>query len=260
MTAKASTAMQEEHSQQDKVAELQAEVAALHEELRRAQRLAAVGTIAAFAVHEFNNILTPIINYARLAKSNPKMIPKAIASASEDGLRATEICEALLGIADENRTREAAEHGLDDMTREILLAMARAPHKDGIDLSVDIPPDLTVMTRRCEFQHVLLNLLINAREAVMAKPPPRSIRVAAVRDNGWAVVRIEDNGVGIQPAIIEKIFQPFFTTRSDNGDGRSRGHGLGLAMCREIMDMLDGEISVESTVDVGTTFTLRLPA
>ncbi len=87
-----------------KVKELQAQVDALRGELRRAQRLAAVGTMTAMVAHEFNNILTPIINYAQLAKNNPKMVPKAIARASEGGLRATEICKAILYVTTVNGT------------------------------------------------------------------------------------------------------------------------------------------------------------
>ena len=73
------------------------------------------------------------------------------------------------------------------------------------------------------------------------------------------VITVADNGVGIDPAIIDKVFSPFFTTNGGNGEGKVRGHGLGLALCREIMDMLSGEILVESTVGMGTTFTVRFP-
>jgi len=240
-----------------RIAQLQAQVDALREELRRAQRLAAVGTMTAMVAHEFNNILTPIINYAQLAKNNPKMIPKAIARASEGGLRATEICKAILGIT-RDEDQGPSQEGLADMTHEILAAMAREPGKDGIELSIDIDEQLTVTTRRLELQQVLMNLLINARTAVLARPAPRVIHIAAEYDDDWIVVRIEDNGVGIPPEIIDRIFQPFFTTKGE-ADGSTRGHGLGLALCREIMDALSGEISVESTVGVGTQFTLRFP-
>ena len=259
MITEAHPTIEEQQDQQDKLLEAQAEVAALHEELRRAQRLAAVGTMTAIIVHEFNNILTPIINYARMAQSNPKMVAKAISLASEGGTRATEICQALLGIADDRDNREPTEQGIAEMAEEILTAMARTPGKDGIDLTVDVAPDLTIVTRRPEFQQVLLNLLLNARVAVLEKPAPRFIRISAERDNDWTVVRVADNGVGIPRDIMDEIFRPFFTTRSGNGNEGNRGHGLGLALCREIMDVLSGDISVDSEVGAGTTFTLRFP-
>ena len=257
MITEAHAATEEQQNQQDKLSEMQAQVAALREELRRAQRLAAVGTMTAIVVHEFNNILTPIINYAQMAKSNPKMVAKAIEIASEGGTRATEICQALLGITDERDGREPTEQGIAEMIAEILTAMARTPGKDGIDLSIDVPPDLTLVTRRPEFQQVLLNLLLNARAAVLEKPAPRFIRISAERNDSGTVVRVADNGVGIPQDIMDEIFRPFFTTRGGNED--DRGHGLGLALCREVMDVLSGDISVDSEVGAGTTFTLQFP-
>ncbi|MBL7134530.1 MAG: HAMP domain-containing histidine kinase [Phycisphaerae bacterium] len=244
---------------ESQIAHLRAQVDALRHELHRAQRLAAVGTMTAMVAHEFNNILTPIINYAQLAKNNPKMVHKAIARAAEGGLRATEICKAILGIT-RDEDRGPSEEGLLDMTHEIIAAMAREPGKDGIELSIDIDEELTVTTRRLELQQVLMNLLINARTAVLAKPTPRLIHVTADRNDNWIFMRIDDNGVGIPPEIIDKIFKPFFTTKGvADGNDKTRGHGLGLALCREIMDTLSGDISVESTVGVGTQFALRFP-
>ena len=241
-----------------RVALLEAQVASLQNELRCAQRRAAVGTMTAMVAHEFNNILTPIINYAQLAKNNPKMVPKAIDHASQGGLRATEICKAILGIT-RDEDHGPAEENLVGMIREIVSAMGREPEKDGIQLSLDIADDFTVTTRRLDLQQVLMNLLINARTAVLAKPAPRTIDVAARRDGGQVVLTIADNGVGIDPAIIQKVFRPFFTTKGEGYNGQAQGHGLGLALCREIMDMLAGDILVESTVGAGTTFTLHLP-
>jgi len=241
------------------VTHLQAQVDALRGELRRAQRLAAVGTMTAMVAHEFNNILTPIINYAQLAKNNPKMVPKAIDRASEGGLRATEICKAILGITRDD-DHGPSQESLVEITHEIIAAMAREPGKDGIDLTIDIHQELTVTTRRLELQQVLMNLLINARTAVLAKPAPRLIRIAAEQNDDWVTMEVEDNGAGIPSEIIDKIFRPFFTTKGAvDAKGKTRGHGLGLALCREIMDTLEGDISVESTVGMGTKFTLQFP-
>ena len=260
MITKATVAIEEQQNQPGKLAELQAKVDALQEELRQAQRLATVGTMTAMVVHEFNNILTPIINYAHMAEKDPEMVTKAITRASVGGQRASDICEALLGIVDGLQNRPPAQQNIVEMTRDIISAMGRNPGKDGIDLAVDIPEDMTIVTRRCEFQQVLLNLLLNARAAVLEKSMPRSIRITAERENNSIVVRVADNGVGIGPEIIDKIFQPFFTTKSEGGNGEHRGHGLGLAFCRKIMDMLSGQISVETELGVGTIFTLRFPA
>ena len=246
-------------SQEEKLAKLTAEVQALRQELHRAQRLATVGTMTAMVAHEFNNILTPIINYAQLAKSNPRMVEKAIARASEGGQRATEICKAILGIT-RDESPEPSRENLGALVREVLSAMGRNPRSDGIDMTVDIPRNLGLTTRRLELQQVLLNLIVNARKAVMANPAPRRIEISAVKESKNIVIRVSDNGGGIGPEIIDKIFQPFFTTNTTADDGKSKGHGLGLAICREIITSLDGQITVASTVGEGTTFTIRLPA
>jgi len=241
----------------EQLSRLQKEVEALRAQLRNAQRLATVGTITAMVAHEFNNILTPIISYARLARKNRNLVDKALARAADGGARATHICKALLGVT---RNQEQPERlGLLDLVRDTLDAMARKLDRDAIELELDIPDDFEITTHRTELQQVLLNLLINARSAVLAKPGPRKIIISAGHVAGHAVIRVADNGEGIPPENLERIFQPFFSTKG-SPDGESQGAGLGLAFCREVMAGLNGDISVESTPAHGSTFTLRLPA
>ena len=246
----------EVHEQQ--LARLQAEVQALRDQLRKAQRLAAVGTMTAMVAHEFNNILTPIINYAQMARKNPSFTDKAIARAADGGQRASNICKAILGLTREQPT-EKDDVGLLDLVGQTLAAMARDPQKDGIELVLQIPSDLRLKTRSVELQQVVFNLTMNARAAVLAKSGPRRIELAGGRQDGWIVLSVSDTGVGIAPENLEKVFQPFFTTRSGS-DGESQGHGLGLTICRDIVTSMGGTISVQSKVDEGTSFILRLPA
>jgi len=147
VTAKALAAIEDQQNQRDKLAELQAEVAALHEELRRAQRLAMVGTMTAMVVHEFNNILTTIINYARMAEKDPEMVDKAITGASTGGQRATEICQALLGIVDAQQNKPPTQQSIAEMTREILSAMARSPADAPEFTTTYVPPAMMVPLR-----------------------------------------------------------------------------------------------------------------
>jgi len=234
---------------------LRAEVETLREQLNHAHRLATVGTMAAMMVHEFNNILTPIISYARMAKSNPALVGKALASAAEGGSRATEICSALLGLT----VKEASPRRRVSLARLVgrtLDAMARDPRKDRIDLKVDIPAGLQAATRPVELQQVLLNLLINARTAVIQGKNPRQIEVSASAGKKDITIKVADSGVGIAPENLERVFEPFFTTKP-NGDGE--GRGLGLAFCRKIVEELGGRIAVRSTLGRGSTFTVCLP-
>ncbi len=243
---------------QEQLDKLQHEVQSLREQLRHAQRLATVGTMTAMVAHEFNNILTPIINYAQMAQNNPALSGKAIAKAADGGQRASDICKALLGM-----TRDScrpAPVDLSQLAAETLRAMVRDPRKDGIEIVTDIPADLCVTARKVELQQVLLNLLINARTAVLTQGGTcKRIAIAARRHGAWVVLSVKDSGVGIAPENLPRIFEPFFTTSSSQDDGPG-GHGLGLAICREIIADAGGEISVQSTPGQGAAFTVRLPA
>ncbi|MCP4376132.1 MAG: HAMP domain-containing histidine kinase [bacterium] len=245
-----------EHKQQ--LAKLNAEVSELRSLLRQAQRMASVGTMTAMIAHEFNNILTPIINYAQMAKSNPSLTDKAINRAANGGMRAAEICEAILGMT-RNAPVELETVLLEELVAETVAAMARNFSKDAIELVIDIPSDLQINTRKVEFQQVLLNLLINARTAVMQKRSIRRVEVHATKENGMVTIVISDTGMGITPGNLKQIFEPFFTTR-DGQDGKEQGHGLGLALCREIVESLGGDISAHSQRNQGATFTTRIPA
>ncbi len=245
-----------ETSHQEQLDRLESEVQSLKEQLRHAQRLAAVGKMTAMVAHEFNNILTPIVNYAQMARTNPKLAVKAIDKAADGGERATQICQALMGMTQTGQ--DVRQLNLSNVVAQTLAAMVRDPAKDGIELSVNVPPGLTVKARSVELQQVLLNLLINARAAVLAKTGgAKRITIWACKKCGMEI-RVADNGIGISPQNLQKIFQPFFTTKSPSG-GESGGHGLGLSICRDIVTQMKGTISVQSALGQGTTFTLRLP-
>jgi signal transduction histidine kinase len=243
-------------SQQDKLQHLTAEVSALRRQLQAAQRLAAVGTVTAMVSHELNNILTPIMNYAQLAQKDPSLSDKAIARAAEGGQRAMSICRAILNAAADGPV-EKTPLNLRELVDQTLEVMARDPAKDGVSLNVDIPDDLIVRARRAELQQVLLNLIFNARSAVLAKTGPRRIDVSARRDGREILIAVADNGVGIDPRHMDKLFQPFFTTKQRSDDG-SGGYGLGLAFCRHAVQSLGGQIHAESIPGEGSTFTVRL--
>jgi len=249
---------QEVRGHAEKLALLEARNQELEDRLGRMHRLASLGTMAAMVAHEFNNILTPVVNYAELARKNPKMTDKAIARAADCGQRATDICAAILNLAGGD-SPEPVEVNLAELVSETVLAMARDPKRDGIDFRLTAAEDLAVTTRKVELQQVLLNLLLNARTAVLKRTGLRRIEVTAERDGQAVRLRVRDNGVGIPPENLSRIFEPFFTTRPDDDAKGKAGHGLGLAICREIVDSLGGRIAVESQPDRGATFTLHLP-
>jgi len=235
------------------VASLREEVSALRRQLRHLQRLAAVGTMTAKVVHEFNNILTTVLGRVQLAgDGDEESREQALRSATEAYEQATATCKSLLDLTG-RESRQKENLSVAKLVDEILTAMARDPAKDGITLIKNVPPRLRVTARPLEIKQVLLNLLLNARSAVLAKPRPRHVRITAAKDNGQVLIRVADNGVGIPRENLEQIFEPFFTTKSDEGTG------LGLPVCREIVESLNGRLSVRSQPGKGSCFTVALP-
>ncbi len=259
-----STASINIESQEIRLERLRREVESLREQLRRAQRLASLGTVTAMVAHEFNNILTPITNYARLAQENQALAEKALARAAEGGARAEAICSAILGFAVDKNAPSKSEFrqvSVLELVGRTIRATARDPSKDKIEITTDIPAELTLSTRPVELQQVMFNLLLNARRSIMRKQPPRRIHIYANHDDKGKSIRIgvSDNGVGIPPENMERIFQPFFSTGSSDDNDESGGCGLGLPVCREIVTSLGGEITADSTPGRGATFTVCLP-
>lgn len=251
-----------------RISELEKQLSDLRELLSESQRLATIGTIAAVIAHEFNNLLTPVVSYSHYAlqslkagKPDMTLIEKALTKSAAGGEKAGKICASMLGLA-----RGQAEFGqveVDKLVEETLSVLARDPGKDGIALRVQLQPGLKVLGDPVQLEQVLLNLLINARQA-MLPPAGRggslTIRAELDVDAAEAAIHVTDTGPGISAENLPRIFEPFFTTKSSPSRGQNKGTGLGLAICRDIIESHRGQILVESVSGKGTTFTLRLPA
>jgi signal transduction histidine kinase len=236
----------------------------LKAEVTESQRLATIGTIAAVIAHEFNNLLTPIVSYAQYAlesldKGEPdmEMIRKALTKSYQSSTKAGRMCSSMLDLARGEST--FGEISIQKIVEEVLLVLARDPQKDGIALRVQIQPGLCISGDTIQIEQVLLNLLINARHAMLGKGG--SLTVKAHRVEGTDEIRIQviDTGPGIPEKVLPKIFQPFFTTKGTAQKGEARGSGLGLAICKEIIEHHQGRIEVQSEVGRGTTFNIYLP-
>lgn len=236
---------------------LRGEVSSLRRQLRQTQRLASIGTIAVMIAHEFNNILTPVINYAQLARKKPEFTEKALNRAISGGLRATHISRALLGMGG-NSQGPNGYFSVAELIGETLAVMARDPKRDCIEFSSAVPAELQIAVPKVELQQVLLNLMLNARHAVMQKHVARKIELSAQVEAETILLKISDNGIGIPESNLPYIFEPFFTTKNTKSS-QEEGNGLGLPVCREILQAMNGSISVQSQEGLGTTFTLKLP-
>ena len=247
---------------------MQRQLDALREQLMESQRLATIGTIAAVIAHEFNNLLTPIVSYSQFALAsaegaNPDMaiIKKALSKSFQASSKAGKICTSMLALA--RGQTQLATVSVQHIVDEVLLVLARDPKKDGLALRVQVQPDLRVCGDPVQLEQVLLNLLINARQAMLDSAHHRggSITIKAFEGEADHDVRIQviDTGPGIPEKLLGRIFEPFFTTKGTAKKGESKGTGLGLAICKEIVEHHKGRIEVQSTFGRGTTFCVILP-
>ncbi len=232
----------------------------LEDQLVRAQRLAALGTMATMIAHEFNNILTPVISYAQyaLGRNDPELMKKALSKAFENGKEAAEVCQHLMSFGRGDASTNTCDVG--ETVQASLRCMVRSPAKDNIELKVDVPEGLVVGIEPCLLQQVVYNMIINARDAMLGRPGRLTITAATTEDDR-VELRIADTGSGIDPAVLPRIFDTFFTTKNGGGkEGSTRGgSGLGLAVSRHIIERAGGKIAVQSEVGQGTTFIISLP-
>jgi signal transduction histidine kinase len=234
------------------------ETESLRQQLLQAQRLSSVGALASSVAHEFNNILTTIINYAKLGmrgKIDPAQ-KQAFEKILKGGQRAGAIVGSMLGFARNQSTRREPADVV-QLVEEVLLLTDKdlSKHRIQIDKRIHDRPVVPVVAGQIE--QILLNLIINARQA-MSNGGRLRIDVRANPVAGMAEIRIADTGVGIPPEQLRMIFEPFYTTKAPDENGRG-GTGLGLSVCRQIIEQHHGRIRVESVVGKGSTFTVKLP-
>jgi hypothetical protein len=232
-------------------------------QMERLESLSNLGVVSAMIAHEMNNILTPIGNYAKLSLSNPSDGPlakKALEKAAANCSRAGKILESMLAMALTKRM-PTERYPVKDMVDEVFVLLARDFGKDRIRVNIDIERDVAVVCEKVTFQQVLMNLILNGREAILEKHTgPAAIDIRAWVDAGTVHIEIADDGCGIRPENIERIFEPFFTSKDSGSQTDNAGAGLGLAFCRRVVESLDGCLYVRSKEGEGTTFEIVVNA
>ena len=232
--------------------ELQARMAKL-------QTLANLGTISAIVAHEINNILMPLGNYAQVALNNPQdsqLTQKALQKTVHNSARAAEILESILAIVN----GEAVEKRicrLKQLVEEVFSCIGRDFEKDKIKVRMEISDGLDILAVPVQLQQVLMNLILNAREAMM--PAGGTLLINAKRQDSTVVIEVSDTGCGIEPRDMKKIFEPFFSTKTPQSPAGRIGAGLGLVFCKEIVNSHNGTIEVQSKPGTGTKFIITLP-
>jgi len=236
----------------------QARLQELQEDLLHVSRLRAMGQMAAALSHELNQPLTATTNYLRAAErildgDAPDLgrIRQAIGLAAQQTLRSGEIIRRLRAFVARGEVARHPEAMAKLIEEASALALVGAKER-GVAVSLHAEPGLpTVLVDRVQIQQVLLNLIRNAVEA-MEGSAERRLVVEASRFESMVVVMVSDTGTGIPPAIEAQLFQPFVTTKRE-------GMGIGLSVCRTIVEAHGGRLWAEPNPAGGTIFRFTLP-
>jgi PAS domain S-box-containing protein len=235
--------------------------------LRAAQRLEAIGELTAGIAHNFNNILMGLLPNLELAvdRASPELAPM-LRDAKQAAERAADVVRQLMTYAGRNRPVDRTAQPIAPLL-ERTAAFCRTTFDRRIKLDVRCDPSALASVDATQLEQAILNLLINARDAFEhAQVASPTITVAAGgvmpgaaeldgRTGDWLCIRVSDNGVGMDPATVERVYEPFFTTK-----GVGRGTGLGLATTLGIVREHQGFIECRSEPGRGTTFTIYLRA
>jgi len=238
------------------------------EHMRQAQKLEAIGQLAGGIAHDFNNLLTGILGYASILKIEAEpgsFTHEAACTIEHAAQRAAQLTSQLLGFARRGKLLSVAVDVHASITAVCTLLSHTIDKKITLVQRCDAPR-ATVIGDPAQLEQVILNLAVNARDAIAGGGVLSISTDGALLDEefcrtqlaatpgNYLVLRVTDTGDGIPPAIRERIFEPFFTTKE-----AGKGTGMGLAMVYGIVKNHGGFIDVESEVGAGSTFAVYLP-
>lgn len=239
---------------EDQLALREAELGRKNQELMQARKLAAIGTLASGVAHELNNPLNNIYLSAQvLAKEAGEHCTSEAKEAVNDIVGQTERVKRIVGdLLEFARGREPqfTQVELQGLISGAYQRLGGARNIENIRFSFDVDPrQIVIAADEGQLEQVFNNLFANAVDAMEGRG---SLSVSVRKEAGSAIVRISDTGKGIPPESVDKIYEPFFTTKD-------KGTGLGLAIVYNIVKKHGGDITVESEEGKGTTFTITLP-
>ena len=242
----------------------------LETQLQQAQKMEAIGTLAGGIAHDFNNILGAIIGYAEMARDdcpNGSMIAHDISQVIRAGKRAKEVIKQILTFSRQTTTSKIPLHPATIINETIKLLRSSLPTTISIDYNIDKDAGV-ILADPHQIHQVLMNLCTNAFHAMEAKGGTLTISLKKkvffqenkdiepfIQSGNYVQLSVEDTGVGIAPEILDKIFNPYFTTKEEG-----KGTGMGLAIVRGIVQSCGGSISCASRVGEGTVFHIMLPS
>ena len=237
----------------------------LEDQLRQAQKMESIGTLAGGIAHDFNNIIAVINGYAELSllhPGDPNTLHKSVREIKRAAQRASGLVRQILTFSRKAEAR-FAPLDLNQHSRDLVALLSETfPRNISFHLALDeqLPP---LLADQNQLQQIVLNLCVNARDAMpaggaisisTARVGPADLPPALLPGRAYACLAISDTGTGMTPEVRARIFEPFFTTKPVN-----QGTGLGLAVVYGIVASHEGTIEVESQPGIGSTFKVYLP-
>lgn len=228
-------------------------------ELARAARLTIMGELAASIAHEINQPLAAIVSNGGaglrwLSRDTPNLdeVRDSITHMMSDAKRAADVVRGLRGLAKKSGP-QLTTLDIDDTIHEVLALTRSEAQRQGVVLrTVLAAGDRPVIGDRVQLQQVLLNLILNGIDAMQTTDTKELTVLSAVTEPGSVLVSVEDSGPGLDPAIAQRIFDPFFTTKAD-------GLGMGLSICRSIIEVHGGRLWVSPRMPHGTALRFTVP-
>lgn len=230
------------------------EMQTMQAQLLRSERLAAIGQLAAGVSHEIDNPVGIILGHAELlledlAVEDP--LREDVAAIIDECRRCKRITGGLLGFARSPESHRQ-KFDLNRLAEEVVASLRPQKIFKDLDLKISASDEpLSVTADADQLRQVLINLLLNAAQALQGRG---QLEVLLDRESGYARIHVDDSGPGIPEGDRERIFQPFFSTKAPG-----EGTGLGLPLCRKLVEAQDGDISVQESLLGGARLTVSLP-
>jgi two-component system NtrC family sensor kinase len=251
------------HTLEDRVEEKSRELRKTHDEVLHVETMASLGKLAAVVAHEINNPLAGILTYSKLLRKwidhdqitaeKKQEALQCLDLISTESLRCGALCKNLLSFS-RTAPMNVESTDINSVIEQCLMLVRHNLELAGIQLQRDLADGLPRL--HCDptqIEQVLLALIMNAIDA-MSHGGILAVSTRLTDEAGRVQIGVRDNGVGISPELLPKIFEPFVTTKD-----RTHGTGLGLAVSRSIIERHSGKIAVQSELGKGTTFTITLP-
>lgn len=238
---------------------LQNELDQLREQLAWSNRLSQLGMLSAAVAHETNNFLTPIRTYAQLALANPddpRLVERALRAAAEGTTKANALAERVMSLAEPRNAFQTSVCRVDDAVASAIATVRPALKSNRVEVIAHVEPAESAIDA-LSLEQVLINLINNACQAMAHTTQRGRIEIFSRHSERRGVqLRVEDNGPGIPEAVRDRLFEAF----ASDPDRTASGYGLGLSICKQLLESCGGSIALSDRSARGACFEIQLPA